>query len=262
MENSEYAGRNTIDDLERLSAILESMKKDSESKNNLLKIISHDLMSPATSIAGLVKLLLKPETVANFTDKQLNIVQTVDRAMNQYMETLFNIMELSRILRNTACLKKENVECQALIDTSVEKVKQKAAAKGIVINSDYHGTETVFTDREKARQTLDRLLSNAVMFTQTGGVVEVFCQEDGGHMILEVRDNGVGIEKERLDRIFDIDEKTKTFGTCDEKGSGMGLCIAERTARLCGGGLVLQSEPGHGTVARLRLPKRDEIIDK
>ncbi|MDH5636867.1 MAG: HAMP domain-containing histidine kinase [Nitrospinota bacterium] len=251
---SECAGDLDIDP-ERLRSLVESLQEETEAKNKFLRIVAHDLLSPVTSISGLTKHLLKPNSVSNLTDRQLNIIRTMDRAMDRYLETLTNIMELSRLLRGKSDLHPGNINCQELIETSMVKLEKKTATKRVELISKYNGDEEVFVDHDMAEKTFARLLENAVMFTGEGGRVEVDCRADGRHMILEVKDNGVGIEKGRLTKIFDIDEKNHTLGTCDEKGSGMGLCIARRTAILCGGDLTLDSEPGGGTLARLWLPR-------
>ncbi|MDH5509812.1 MAG: HAMP domain-containing histidine kinase [Nitrospinota bacterium] len=253
-EENDWSG-DLNDDPDRLRSMLESLRNDAEAKNRFLRIVAHDLLSPVTSISGLTKYLLKPDSVSNLTDRQMNIIQTMDRALDRYMETLANIMELSRLLRGKSDLHPGNISCQELIGNVMPKLGEKAVGKGIDLITKYKGGEEVFVDHNAAERTFARLLDNAIMFTGEGGRVEVDCRADGRQMILEVQDNGVGIERGRLEKIFDIDEKNHTLGTCDERGSGMGLCIARRTAILCGGDLTIDSEPGEGTVVRFRLPR-------
>ncbi|MDH5477684.1 MAG: HAMP domain-containing histidine kinase [Nitrospinota bacterium] len=241
--------------LEEMEELVESLRKESQSKSNLLGIVTHDLLSPATSIAGLTKLLLKPGAVSNLSERQVNILQTMDRAMDRYMETLTNIMELSRLIRGKVALSPSNISCESVIENALAQVRAHAEEKGIVIQSEYKGKEKVFADQDNAQRIFARLLENAVMFSPAGGRVVVACRIEADHIVMEVMDNGVGIEKERLDRIFDIDGKKQTFGTSDEKGSGLGLCIAKRMAILCGGDLTLDSAPGQGTEVRLKLPR-------
>jgi signal transduction histidine kinase len=248
------ADEGLMDDLERLNSALESLRNETSRKDDLLRIAAHDLLSPANSISGLAKLLLKPETASNLTDRQLRIIQTMDKAMDQYLRALNNISELSRIFRNKVSLKPKRQNGPALAARCMDKIRPLAAGKGITLAVGPMDDGDIVADEEMAEKTIMRLLENAVMFTNPGGTVEVAMRADGSLMALEVRDNGVGVEKERLGRLFDICECNNTFGTCGEKGSGLGLCIAQRIARLGGGDLTIESTPGRGTVARITFP--------
>jgi len=255
MDGHENAFEPLMDGLEKLNSALDALRREANQKDDLLRIASHDLLSPANSIAGLTKLLLKPDSVSNLTDRQLKILKTMDAAMDGYLNTLGSISELSRILRNKVVLKKERTPLDPILRRAVEAVSQRAAERGISVNMESAGGVEAMADAEAAYKQIMRLLTNAVMFTQNGGMVEVILKNDGPMAALEVRDNGVGIEKSRLDRVFHLCECNNTFGAGGEKGSGMSLCIAKKMAALGGGDLTIESEPGKGTVARLTFPK-------
>jgi len=256
LDNSEKIGDKTSSDLDRLNSDIQSLLKESETRNNLLKIVAHDLLSPASAISGLTKLLLKRDDAANFTERQLAIVQTMDRAMDHYLRILQNIMELSKILRHKLPLSPADIPVKPSIDRIVECFQAMANQKGIALESEYHGDDHIFADEKKLEETLARLVNNGLMFSPRGGRVVVACRSGKEQVEIEVKDNGVGIDKDRIETIFLMDGKCCTFGTDGEKGSGMSLCIAKNMARLSGGDLEIESRLGEGTIARLKLPKQ------
>jgi two-component system phosphate regulon sensor histidine kinase PhoR len=112
---------------------------------------------------------------------------------------------------------------------------------------------TVWTDAGKVRQILLQLLTNAVKFTP-GGEIELGATREGDWLVYSVRDTGLGIPREHQTKIFEPFWQVEQTITRTAEGTGMGLTVSERLAKLMGGEIRLQSTPGEGTTFFLRLP--------
>ena len=117
------------------------------------------------------------------------------------------------------------------------------------------GSISVIGDEERLQQALFNLVSNAVKFTDAGGIVRVntTCLEDGG-IVIAVTDKGIGISADDLPRIMEPFEQADSSLARKYEGLGLGIPLARATARLHGGDIEYESELGHGTTARLALP--------
>ena len=112
----------------------------------------------------------------------------------------------------------------------------------------------VRADREKLRQVLLNLLSNAIKFTEPGGRVEVTCVSENDRVGIAVRDTGVGIPAEELERVFEPFVQVNATLTRTHEGTGLGLAISRDLARGMGGDLTAVSAPGRGSTFTVRLP--------
>jgi two-component system cell cycle sensor histidine kinase PleC len=131
---------------------------------------------------------------------------------------------------------------------------RKADAGGVTLAADLRATPRLNTDAQKLRQILLNLVSNAVKFTPSGGSVTVRLAIDGSDAVLTVADTGIGMSVE------DVATALAPFGQIDSaytrrhEGTGLGLPLARRLAELLGGSLALESAPGRGTTATVRMP--------
>ena len=116
-----------------------------------------------------------------------------------------------------------------------------------------------FSENRKA--LLRNLVSNAIKFTDNGGVININAEEDSGNVTISVSDNGVGIEPDDLKKLFDITEVITTKGTAGEKGTGLGLLLCKEFAEKHQGKIWVDSTPGKGSSFYLTFPSSNELKD-
>jgi signal transduction histidine kinase len=153
-------------------------------------------------------------------------------------------------------LQEEFVALGPLIKSSMNTIGPIAQRKFIKIDCNIQNPSTmIYVDATKFKQVTLNLLSNAVKFTQSRGRIQVDSMlHKSGDLVLAIRDTGIGIPPEQIERIFQPFEQVSDHLTREHEGTGLGLPIARALMELHGGELVLSSQLGAGTTARLRLP--------
>ncbi|VAX25245.1 diguanylate cyclase/phosphodiesterase (GGDEF & EAL domains) with PAS/PAC sensor(s), partial [hydrothermal vent metagenome] len=232
--------RETAEDLKNVGAF----------KDKMISVISHDLRSPLTSNIGLLDLSLRSESHP-LTPWQRKIITTLRSSAMHQLKLVENLVELSKLHRGAMVVKPKRVRVCDILTESATIIKQIVAEKDIRLVLKPCKDSFVNVDHDKMVQVLNNLLTNAVKFTNRGGVVTLSCKTVGGKRALSVKDTGIGIAPERIEKLFDMTCKTSTFGTDGETGTGLGLSICQEITELNGGKITLKSKLGEGTEALL-----------
>ena len=235
---------------EELSVTNASLARASEAKSRFLASVSHELRTPMNAILGFTDALLAG------VDGPLNEDQTaslgwVQKGGRDLLGLINEILDLSKIEAGKLTVETEVFDPRELVEAVVAQHRSLAAQKGIHFAwHDAGAPSEVVLDRQRVRQVLVNLVGNALKFTQHG---EVDVETSGGkdaELHVAVRDTGPGIAPEDQEAIFE--EFRQASGS--SAGIGLGLAISRRLARVMGGEITVESEPGKGSVFRLRLP--------
>lgn len=225
----------------------------SKAKSDFLAAMSHELRTPLTAVIGYSE-ILADEIVGPLTPLQKEQLTRI-RASSEHLVVLVDeVLTFARLEAGHEELLLEEVDVQDLIDHAVTIVAVQARVRKLELRTAIPDTPLRFrSDRSKLRQILVNLLANAVKFTRAGEV-GVRAQRDDGWVRFVVWDTGIGIAPEHIESIFapfwQVDQQvTRTFG-----GSGLGLAVVRRLARLLGGDVTVASKPGEGTEFTVRLP--------
>jgi signal transduction histidine kinase len=178
----------------------------------------------------------------------------VRASASHLLQLIDEILGFARMEAGVAEVRLQRVAGADLAQEAAAVIEPVATAKGLELRVDAPDRSTVIeTDAGKARQILVNLLSNAVKFTKAG-VVEVAFRAEEGRAKFIVRDTGIGIPRDQIERIFDPFWQVERPTTRRFGGTGLGLSVSRRFARLLRGELVVGSEPGRGTTVTLELP--------
>jgi len=222
-------------------------------KDKFFSIISHDLKSPFNSILGFSQLLVDQirEQDYNGMEEYAGIIrQSSERAM----DLLLNLLEWSRAHTGRIEYNPEYFEMVDFIEKTALVFEDVARQKSITIIRSLPHNVTVFADKHMISTVLRNLINNAVKFTRAGGEITLSAQRDTDGLTVSVKDNGVGIPKGRLDKLFRIDESESTPGTANEKGTGLGLILCKEFVDKHGGRIWVESEEGNGSSFFFTLP--------
>jgi signal transduction histidine kinase len=233
---------------------LATAEKASRAKSDFLAVMSHELRTPLNAIIGYASLLSDGVT-APVSDAQKTQLERIKGSASHLVGLIDEILTLSRIEAGREDLRPQTVSVASMLDAAAAMAAPLAAAKKLSFSIDPPGDSLVVeTDQGKARQILVNLLSNALKFTERGQVA-MRAVPDDGYVRFEVRDTGIGIAPEHLDRIFEEFWQVEQPTTRRAGGSGLGLSVSRRLAALLGGALSVESRVGEGSTFTLRLPR-------
>jgi signal transduction histidine kinase/DNA-binding response OmpR family regulator/CHASE3 domain sensor protein len=241
------------DELQRAGA---ELSRVNEYKSQFLANMSHELRTPLNSSLILAK-LLSDNREGNLSEEQIKFARTIYAAGNDLLTLINDILDLSKIEAGKLDVRSEPIPVARVVDDLLGTFQPVAAQKRLQLEVRVadETPATIETDPTRLMQILKNLLSNALKFTETGGVsFEVTAS--GGEIRFAVRDTGIGIPADQHELIFEAFRQADGASNRKFGGTGLGLSISRDLARLLGGDLRLESAPGHGSTFTLALPAR------
>jgi HAMP domain-containing protein/CheY-like chemotaxis protein/signal transduction histidine kinase len=241
----------------------------SKYKSEFLANMSHELRTPLNSLLILAKLLAdNPE--GNLSDKQVDFARTIHGSGQDLLTLINDILDLSKIESGMMTVALSDVTFKEVGDMSERTFRQVANDKNLAFDVEMSPTlpKSIHTDPTRLQQVLKNLLGNAFKFTEKGGVtLKMDTATEGwtrGHDVLDragavigfsVTDTGIGIPEDKQRIIFEAFQQADASTTRKFGGTGLGLSISREIARLLGGEIRVESEPGAGSKFTLFLPQ-------
>ena len=222
-------------------------------KSNFLAVMSHELRTPLSAIIGYEELLADGIT-GPVNEAQKHQLGRMKASAQHLLHLIDQILSYSRVDAGREVIQAEDVDANELAHDAATLVEPLAREKGLPLEVVATGYPLpMSTDGGKVRQILVNLLSNAVKFTPAGRVTLVV-QHAGGVVHYIVRDTGIGIAAEHRDQIFDAFWQVEQPSTRRVGGTGLGLSVTRRLARLLGGEVTMESRVGEGSAFTVTLP--------
>ncbi len=216
------------------------------SKDKFFSIISHDLRGPFAGAVGLTDMIVdEPESFSK--EELLHIIKNINNSQHKQLELIEDLLDWSRIQTGNLEINKEFLDIHKLVEKALFLVEDKAEVKNIKLNSHFKENDRVYADKFMVSGVLRNLIGNAIKFTPKGGEINVHSTGDGENITVHVKDNGVGISKKDIKKLFRIDTSHTTIGTGMEKGSGLGLILCKEFINRNGGQMGVKSEEGEGS---------------
>jgi len=224
-----------------------------DAKSTFLAMMSHELRTPLTAIIGYEELLADGIT-GPVSEAQRSQLTRIKASAKHLLTLIDEVLSLSRIESGREVAQREAIDVGALMHAAAELVAPLVAAKGLTCAFQTPSDRlSLNSDPVKVRQILVNLLANAVKFTDRGEIT-LAVRRNGDTTIFEVRDTGIGIAAENLERIFDAFWQVQQKAARRVGGTGLGLHLSRRLARLLGGDITVESAPGRGSTFLLALP--------
>ncbi len=257
MEIGDYTGRVTSrsrDEVGQLALAFNRMAGELEhleqTRRDLVANVSHELKTPIAAIRAHLENLLDgveepdPETI------QVMLAQT--ERLGRLVEQL---LDLSKLESGEVPLQRADVALEPLVRRVVSEIEVARPSKDVRINRQIPADlPPLDADPERVHQVLFNLVDNAVRFVPDGGEVTIAAHRHNGSVEISVADNGIGIPREHLPRLFERFYRADTARSRDEGGTGIGLAIARSVVEAHGGHIRAESEPGIGSVFSFDLP--------
>ncbi|MGD9127899.1 MAG: ABC transporter substrate binding protein, partial [Planctomycetia bacterium] len=240
----------------------------SRAKSEFLANMSHEIRTPMTAIIGFTELLRTEGDITKAPPARIEAIDTVNRNANYLLFLLNDILDLSKIEAGHLQIETDNCELPGLINDVTKLMETRAIAKGLILDVDTAEDvpEAIYTDSYRLRQILLNLLGNAVKFTNQGMVRLVVSrkrQKAGeDRVFFEVIDTGIGISQDKMEQIFDPFTQADSSTSRQFGGTGLGLCISRKLARMLGGELYVESELDVGSIFTLAIPCISKVEER
>lgn len=222
-------------------------------KDKFFSIIAHDLKSPLNTIVGFLQ-LLNDHVEAFTTDELKNFAGSMNKSVKNLLGLLDNLLQWSRSQTGTMEYNPTDIHLKELINENISLLTGHAQSKGITLANHVPDQLYIKADMNMLQVVFRNLLSNAVKFTRNGGEVFVGVIATENSINISVKDNGVGMSPEKLEKLFNIGSHHISNGTAQEKGNGLGLILCKEFVEKNKGKIRVESYPGKGTSFIVSLP--------
>jgi signal transduction histidine kinase/putative methionine-R-sulfoxide reductase with GAF domain len=224
-------------------------------KSEFLANMSHELRTPLNAIIGFTRIVMR-RSKEQLEPKQYENLEKIHSSGQHLLQLINAILDLSKVEAGHAEMNAADVALVPVLEQCVKTVEPLVKAPAVRLLKEFDGAlSQVYLDEEKLRQIVINLLSNAAKFTERG-TVRVKAQANGESFAVAVADTGIGIAPDKLEHVFEEFAQADASSTRVYGGTGLGLTIARRLARLMGGDISVQSAPGKGSTFTLTLPVR------
>ncbi len=233
------------------------LKKAVETKNKFISIIAHDLRNPFNAINGLSDMLVK--RLNPDTDKRsFDMAKIIHDSAKGAYELLENLLVWARTQQNTIQYQPEMLKLHQVASEAINEIKVQADKKHIMLMNQTEMDDQIWADKQMLLTIIRNITSNAIKFTNEGGLIVIGSQQNEVATTIIIEDNGVGMTQEVIGKLFTVSKNKSTKGTSGESGSGMGLLITKEFVEKHLGTINVESTVGMGSKFIINFPNIQE----
>lgn len=244
--------KNAEEQLKKQNTLLNDLNA---TKDKFFSIIAHDLRGPMNNLVGFSD-LLERNYQSYDNEKLSHIINLMSTSAKQTYSLLENLLIWARSQRNKLTYNPQIFICKELISEVLQEMEHLALAKGIRFETNKENKgHPVYVDKDMFKTVYRNLISNAIKYTKEGGTITFGCGKITDKFIeFFVKDNGVGIPKDTIEKLFKLDENITTEGTNKEHGTGLGLILCKDFIDKHGGEIWVESEVNIGSTFWFTFP--------
>ncbi len=245
---------------EEAKKLAENAKLASKTKSEFLANMSHEIRTPLNAILGFIDLLKEKET----DREKLQYIKTIQSSSNTLLGIINDILDFSKIESGNLSIETIDFNTEDEFNSLADLFRAKASEKSVslTIKMDKSMPKALKSDPLRLKQVIANLLSNAIKFTPRNGRIELAMGYKDGHLNVSVKDNGIGIPKEKQKDIFKAFSQAEAGTTRKYGGTGLGLAISSRLIQMMGGELKLESKEGIGSRFFFSIPVEEGVYQE
>ncbi|TVZ14289.1 tetratricopeptide repeat protein [Maribacter sp. MAR_2009_72] len=229
------------------------LKESNNTKDKLFSLIAHDLRGPIHSFHGLMEFYVRGQMTKEETDKFLPVAL---QDLSSIADMLDNLLIWGKTQINGTKHEPKNININDLIENNMRLLKPLADKKSIQVKSNAEKNLVSYSDDAHVDIVLRNLIGNAIKFTHKKGEITIDAMEDESQLVLSVADNGVGMSPEKKENLFNKNNYESTYGTNNEKGTGLGLFLCKEMVEMNGGRIWVKSVIDQGSTIYFTVPKK------
>ena len=234
--------------------------KANKSKDDFLANMSHELKTPLNSINIISEVMINNRE-KNLTDKQKKNLEIVNKCGRDLLFLINDVLDLSKLEAGQIVLNNKEINVKDFVSSIYDMFKPQTKLKDVkfVVKVD-ENINSIYSDEERIKQIVKNLLSNALKFTEKGEI-SLKVEDDKDNVKIIVKDEGIGIPKDKLEHIFDRFKQVDGSTTRKYGGTGLGLSICKELAILLKGEISVESTLDEGSVFEILIPKNEHLIN-
>lgn len=236
--------------------VKKKLRQSNDQKDFLLKVISHDIMSPAIAMLRGIQMLRSHSRISG-EDQSSEVLAQLERQAESEVELIGNAVKWVQNRDGSSSGENTNFNIVDMVQEAIGQYREIAVQKGISFEQIFR-TDSIIVccNRNHLQFALRNLLSNAIKFSNPDTVVKVHLQTEDGNVSLSVEDFGIGIPADKLDAIYSSEAAFRRSGTSGEPSHGIGLAVSRELIASIGGKLTVHSAEGKGSIFTITIPGR------
>lgn len=238
---------------EELLIANDKLKELIENKDKFISIMAHDIKNPLVAQISGTRILIKE--IEKLDDKNLLVIaQEMQRNIVHLISLLDNLLKWSRLQNGRMQYNPGKIDLYGVILRSTNLYKMKASLKNITIENNVSENTFLFADKDMLVSIINNLLTNAIKFSYPESKIEIHSEVIEDHVLIRVKDYGVGMSENKMNELFRLDINPSTPGTSHEKGTGLGLILTREFIEKNKGTYKIDSVLGKGTEITVSIP--------
>jgi two-component system phosphate regulon sensor histidine kinase PhoR len=217
--------------------------------------VSHELKTPLTAISGYAELI---ENGLADPESEKHIAQQIRANSDRLLQLINDTIQLSRLDHGETGNNNEEIDLYKAASECCRNLKVSAERNNILLTCDGRSAP-IRGDEEQIKELIENLVQNGIRYNNAGGYVRVSVRHEDGHAVLSVRDNGIGIAKEKQSRVFERFYRVDKSRSRDSGGTGLGLALVKHIAEIHNADIEMESTPGVGTVISVHFPEISSV---
>ena len=231
-----------------IKQIKQELENTIESRDTLYSVIDHDLRSPLGSLKMMNNAILMMVDKDQVSPEVFEMLQMMNKTSEEIFLLLDNLLKWAKNRLKKQNVYKQETDINSLVSSTAEIYIPMATQKGLTIQLQNMDKElSGFVDIDMIKTVIRNLISNAIKFSFEGGTISIASKIEGDFVVISVKDSGKGIKKEDQDKLLKQNTHFTSYGTNNEKGSGLGLMLCKDFVEQHDGDLWFESEEGKGS---------------